>query len=260
MGAIGEATEHVPGGSGGVWLSRTATGDLRVHRETGPWTQAVHALLEHLEQRGVPGVPTVVGFDREGREVLDYVPGQTPDPAADLTDDTLRQAASWLRDYQAAVREFNAQGLVWREGAHDPGPEQIICHNDPGTYNWVVDGERFIGLIDWDRAGPGDPLDDFAFMCWTGVPLSREIDAERAAERLTIAAEAYGGITPEALLDAVDRRMRLVLERWEAGIERQDPGTLQLRELGIMDQHVRNLASFAARTPALRECLARLGA
>jgi hypothetical protein len=45
-----------------------------VHRETGPWTPAVHALLRHLEAAGLEA-PGVLGIDDEGREVLTFVEG-----------------------------------------------------------------------------------------------------------------------------------------------------------------------------------------
>ncbi|MFL6139209.1 MAG: hypothetical protein ACJ74O_15600 [Frankiaceae bacterium] len=56
--------EWLPGNAGGAWR----VGDT-VHRVTGPWTPAVHALLRHLADR-VPHVPRVLGFDERGREVL----------------------------------------------------------------------------------------------------------------------------------------------------------------------------------------------
>ena len=41
-----------------------------VRRKTGPWTQAVHALLCHLERVGFDGAPRVLGMDYWGREVF----------------------------------------------------------------------------------------------------------------------------------------------------------------------------------------------
>jgi hypothetical protein len=46
-----------------------------VHRATGPWTPAVHALLRHLERVGFEA-PRVIGIDEEGREVLTFVAGR----------------------------------------------------------------------------------------------------------------------------------------------------------------------------------------
>lgn len=45
---------------------------------TGPWSPAVHALLEHLRGR-LDGVPPFHGIDDHGRGVLDFLPGRVVD-------------------------------------------------------------------------------------------------------------------------------------------------------------------------------------
>ncbi|PRI11573.1 phosphotransferase [Leucobacter massiliensis] len=251
------AGEHLPGGSGGVWRVESPGGEVRVHRPTGPWTPAVHELLRFLAERGLDGVPRVHGLDAEGREVLDYLPGDTLDPERTQADDAaLAAAASWLRRFHDAVREFRPGPREWRQGVQDLAPGEVICHNDPGLYNWVVAEGRFAGMIDWDRAGPGRPLDDLAFLCWSGVPLLRPIPAADAARRLALAAAAYGGVGPAELLDAVDARMELIAQRWRDGIERGDPGTIALREAGIMDRHLARVRGFAGRRAEIRAAIA----
>jgi aminoglycoside phosphotransferase len=246
----------MPGGSGGVWRIGARDGTTRVHRPTGPWTPAVHELLEYLGEHGLDGVPRVRGFDDEGREVLDYLPGDTLDPETEqVSDDALGDAAAWLRRFHDTVRGFRPGPLEWRQGVQDLGEDEVICHNDPGLYNWVVADGGFAGMIDWDRAGPGKPVDDLAFMCWTGVPLLRGIPIADAARRLALAAEAYGDVDPGELLDAVDARMGLFAQRWRAGIERGDPGTLALRDTGIMDRHLAKVRDFGTRREAIREAL-----
>lgn len=248
--------EHLPGGSGGVWRRRAPGGEIRVHRPTGPWTPAVHALLAHLYERGLDGVPRVHGIDADGLEVLDYLPGETLDPETEQPGDrALGEAAAWLRRFHDAVRDFRPGAVEWRQGEQDLGPDELICHNDPGLYNWVVQDGAFAGMIDWDRAGPGRPLDDLAFLCWSGVPLLREIPVAEAAHRVALAAEAYGGIAPGELLDAVDARMELIAQRWRAGIERGDPGTIALRDSGVMDRHLERVRGFDARREAIRRLL-----
>ena len=251
-----EHVEHLPGGSGGVWRISKPGGEVRVHRPTGPWTPQVHELLAHLKARGLEGVPVVYGIDDENREVLSYLPGATVDPATDqVSEAALQHAAAWLRRYHDLVRDFVPSSDVWRQGEQPLGEGQIICHNDPGLYNWVVIDGDFAGMIDWDRAGPGAPLDDLAFLCWSGVPLLREIPAAEAARRLALAAGAYGGVTASEVLDAVVRRMGLISERWKAGLENGDLGTIALRDAGIMAMHEARVEGFAARIPAIRAAL-----
>lgn len=246
-------SEHLPGGSGGVWRRRAPNDEIRVHRPTGPWTPAVHALLAHLHERGLDGIPRVHGVDPDGLEVLDYLPGETLDPETQQASDrALAEAAAWLRRFHDAVRDFRPGAVEWRQGEQDLRDDELICHNDPGLYNWVVADGEFAGMIDWDRAGPGRPIDDLAFLCWSGAPLLREIPVADAARRIALAADAYGGIGAERLLDAVDARMDLIAQRWRAGLERGDPGTIALRESGVMDRHLARVRGFDARREAIR--------
>lgn len=249
-------SEHLPGGSGGVWRMRSADGETRVHRPTGPWTPAVHHLLAFLNERGLDGIPAVYGIDAEHREVLDYLPGATLDPETEEVDDAaLAAAAAWLRRFHDTVREFRPGALEWRQGVQELASDEVICHNDPGLYNWVVVDGEFAGMIDWDRAGPGRPIDDLAFLCWSGVPLLRELPVADAARRVALAAASYGDIDPSELLDAVDARMGLIAARWRAGIERGDPGTIALRDAGVMDRHLARVAGFDARRELIRAAL-----
>lgn len=249
-------SEYLPGGSGGVWRIAAPGGVARVHRPTGAWTPAVHGLLDFLRARDLPGIPKVHGFDDEGREVLDYLPGVTLDPETDHADDrALAAASAWLRRFHDTVRDYDPGTVEWRQGARAIGSGEVICHNDPGLYNWVVVEGGFAGMIDWDRAGPGRPVDDLAFLCWSAVPLLREIPAFDAARRIALAARAYGGIDPGALLDAVDARMELISERWRAGIERGDPGTIALRDSGIMDRHAARVRAFGERRGSIARAL-----
>jgi hypothetical protein len=47
-----------------------------VYRPTGAWSEAVHALLRHLEDSAFPGAPRVRGRAQDGREMLTYLPGR----------------------------------------------------------------------------------------------------------------------------------------------------------------------------------------
>lgn len=249
--------EYLPGGSGGVWRVRAPGGEIRVHRPSGAWTPAVHGLLEFLAEHGLDGVPEVLGFDDEGCEVLSFLPGRTLDPETEQPSiEALGAAAAWLGRFHRVVRDYRPGTVEWRQGAQHLAADEVICHNDPGLYNWVVVDNEFAGMIDWDRAGPGRPIDDLAFLCWSGVPLLREIPNHEAAVRIRAAAESYGGIDPVNLLNAVETRMGLIEQRWRAGIERGDPGTIALRDSGAMDRHLLRVQGFLERRAAILALLA----
>jgi len=229
-----------------------------VRRPTGPWTPAVHRLLRHLEAAGLDGIPRVLGFDARGREVLTHLPGRTVAvDGEEPSTETLRDAARWLRRFHTAVTTFRPVGtLSWRHGARALAPAEIICHNDPGVYNWIVSDGRFAGIIDWDIAGPGVPLEDLAFLAWTGVPLSHEMSTPDVVRRLRLVADAYGGVDPRLLLHAAGTRMASAAERIAAGQDTGDPGMLALRDLGEPERTRQRVADLRRRVPVIEAALA----
>jgi hypothetical protein len=54
-----------------------------VLRPSGPWTPAVHALLNHLATTGFTNAPKASGVAPEGREILDFINPDCPPPAAE---------------------------------------------------------------------------------------------------------------------------------------------------------------------------------
>ncbi|MBD1268956.1 phosphotransferase [Aeromicrobium tamlense] len=248
-----EIPEHLPGGSGGVWrVGRT------VRRPTGAWTPAVHELLHWLENEGLGGIPHVSGLDDDGREIVSYVEGRgVPVDDEVVLDSVLVEAVGWLRDFHDIVEDFRPEGpRVWRQaGEVELTGDQIICHNDPGAYNWIIQSGHFVAMIDWDLAGPGERIDDLAFLCWTAIPLYREIPLEDVVRRLDLVVDAYAEWGPMALLDAVVARMTTATERIAAGIERGDPGMLNLTRKGEPQRTRDRLAAFEARLPEIRAAL-----
>lgn len=247
--------EHLPGGSGGVWrVGRT------VRRPTGPWTPAVHELLGWLADEGLGGIPHVSGLDEDGREIVSYIEGRgVPVDDEVVLDTVLVEAVAWLRDFHDIVEEFRPDGpRIWRQTGADPvelGDDQIICHNDTGAYNWIIQSGHFVAMIDWDLAGPGRRIDDLAFLCWTGIPLYREIPVEDVVRRLDLVVDTYAEWGPMTVLDAVVERMTTATERIAAGIEAGDPGMLNLATKGEPQRTRDRLAAFEARLPAIRDAL-----
>lgn len=250
-----ETPEFLPGGSGGVWkVGRT------VRRPTGPWTPAVHEYLNWLAEEGLGGIPHVTGIDEDGREILSYIEGRgVPVDDEIVLDRVLEDAVTWLREFHDIADDYRPDGpRRWRQTGDEPvtlESEQVICHNDPGAYNWIIQSGRFVAMIDWDLAGPGDLTDDLAFLCWTAIPLYRPIDIDQLVRRLDIVVDAYGGPGPVTLLKAVVTRMTTATERIATGIEREDPGMLNLATRGEPQRTRDRVAAFEAR---LDEILAAL--
>lgn len=94
--------------SGGNTTMVVRLGDT-VRRPIGPWTPAVHDLLNHLTGVGFSGSPRVLGIDDEDREILEYVPGEVgslsatqPLPEWFRTPDSCWSVGRWIRDFQSA--------------------------------------------------------------------------------------------------------------------------------------------------------------
>jgi 8-oxo-dGTP diphosphatase len=243
--------ERFPGGNVGGAVRVGAT----VRRPTGPWTPAVHALLEHLGEAGVPGVPRVLGYDERGREVLTYLPGEVVYvPEQPMSDEQLADVARWLRVFHDASRSFRPEGEVpWRFGKRALATGEIVCHHDVGWYNLAFTGQRLTGVFDWDVAGPGVPLDDLAFCAWNNVPLMPV--AGSAARRLRLVAEAYGGVDARDILAHVRPRIEDSRRRISTGAESGDPGMQRLVRTGVLDKIDRGLADLARAEPDIAAAL-----
>jgi hypothetical protein len=61
----------------GSRLNRVVRIGDTVRRPAGAWTPTVHALLNHLVERGFTLGPRPLGYDGDGREILSYISGRT---------------------------------------------------------------------------------------------------------------------------------------------------------------------------------------
>lgn len=248
-----EQEVHLPGGNvgGATKVGRT------VRRPTGPWTPAVHELLDHLRAHGLRGIPDVLGIDERGRESLSYVEGRGVEPDREVVlDNVLVEAVVWLREFHDLVEAFRPAGpRTWRGGESALGEDEIICHNDPGAYNWIIQSGHFVAMVDWDVAGPGKAIDDLAFLAWTAIPLYREAPLEDVVRRLDLLVDAYGEWGPMTLLQAVLARMTMASDRIAAGQERGDEGMLNLAKAGEPQRTRDRVEAFRARFPAIEATL-----
>jgi Phosphotransferase enzyme family len=234
------------------WLAGNVGGAVlvgdTVRRPTGPWTPAVHALLDHLASR-VPHVPRVLGFDERGRESLTYLPGRVVDIDTELlTDAQIASVVGWTRTFHAAVAGFAHPG-PWR---YFPLPSPtLIGHNDIAPYNVCFDGDEVAGVFDWDLAGPTTPLLELAFIAWNCVPLWRDTGHREAARRLGVVSQGYGGFSARQVLYAVPRRIEAMLDGIPRAAAAGDRGMANLVAQGEPERSRASLTALLARIPAI---------
>ena len=162
-----------------------------VRRPAGPWSPSVHALLRHLDDVGFSSAPRSLGFDEQGRHVLEYVEGEVPMPvsAADGLDFP-RRAGALIRDFHDASAEYEAAiDAIWNV-VIPPDSEDLVIHHDLGPWNLICGRSRW-AFIDWDHAGPGSRLWDLAYAAHGFVPLDPATPPELAGERLAALVSGY---------------------------------------------------------------------
>lgn len=182
--------------SGGNMEPVVRVGDT-VRRVAGSWTPAVHVLLRTLTDAGVRGVPRVRGFDDQGREVLDFLPGETLSEVCageQWSDAVLDAAGALLRSiHDASEPLVGDESLTWRSPRREPA--EVICHNDFATYNLIIRDGELAGVIDFDFASPGSRLWDLAYLAYRIVPFAEDAAGATALdrdERLAALIRAYG--------------------------------------------------------------------
>lgn len=168
-----------------------------------------------------------------------------------VPDEQAASVGSLLARFHDAARTYSIPAEAqWRRGLTPGLGHTVVCHNDPVVGYVVFRGGQAVALIDFDFAGPNDPIRDLAIAAQHWVPLGDPIDVIAPSpeewspsERLRAICRAYG--LPSArrrlLLDLVDNYLERgregVLSRVRAGDER----FVAYWEAGLGDRLVRAL-------------------
>jgi Ser/Thr protein kinase RdoA (MazF antagonist) len=209
-----------------------------VRRPTGPHTAAVHAFLHHLRDAGFDGVPRPHGFDDQGREILDFVEGEAPLPPFPewaAADDVLASVARLTRRFHDAAATFvTPVGARWAYDAPTGWAGSFVGHNDLCPENVIFRDGQAVAIVDFDFAGPADPVLDVAEAAYYWMPFFAPDDLDVAFGPVDQAARLRR-FADEYRLPRADRR-RLVdgLGAYAAWGERMVTGRIAAGEPGFV--------------------------
>jgi hypothetical protein len=241
--------------------------DETVRRPTGPWSEAVHALLVHFEQVGFDAAPRFLGIDEQGREILSFVEGEPAHAPVPSDDEVVVELGRLLRRMHDAQEGFERPAdAQWQLFPGEEGTGEVICHDDLFWTNVIFWDGAPAALIDWDLAKPSSRLTDVARACSYWAPLLRDsialdwgLPTDRRGERMRLLCDAYGLDAAEraGVLDEVVRRRRFGYEahRLWGGVERR-PGWREMWDAGSADQFAANMAWLDEHRPELERWLA----
>jgi phosphotransferase family enzyme len=182
----GNNTEHV------VRVGET------VRRARGHRAEEVAGLLRYLESVGFAHAPRHLGIDEHDRDILTYIPGATTDLPSPRAPGAYRHAGRMLRELHDAT---------WRHPWS--GGHECLVHGDPGPFNTISQQGWPVAFIDWDSSGPGERLDDLAYMGWTWCIQSLgRLPIVDQARHLRELRDGYGDVPADELVEAIVRRQR----------------------------------------------------
>lgn len=198
-------------------------------RPAGEWSPSIHRYLRFLEAEGLR-VPHPISI-QDGRETLEFIEGEFVHPYK-WTDEALYAVGEMAGRLHRTSVKFHIfpedQWKSWclREIGKNP---RIISHGDIAPWNVVTEKGMPKALIDWEYAGPIDPMVELSRICWLFPQLVDDDLAaiydlpspEKRAEQVRIVCEGYG-LPREQRLSMAEQILETVI--CETAHEAIDPG------------------------------------
>lgn len=205
---------------GNVTSGLVRVGDT-LRRPAGPWTPAVDALLEHLHAVGFDGAPRPLGRDEQGRQVLEFVPGEVGDERGTYSLAELESIGRMLAGLHAAVASFVPPASATWNVVIPPDRAELVCHNDVAPWNLVRSPRGWV-LIDWDNAGPSSRLWDLAYAAQSMCGLRADRPVHDCVSRLHAFLDGYGLPSSQrpALAAMLGRRARAMYDMLRSSRDR----------------------------------------
>ncbi|WP_238403111.1 phosphotransferase [Paenibacillus mesophilus] len=163
--------------------------------------------------------------------MLSFIEGEFVHPGP-WSDDAIVEVGKMLRRLHDATAMFEpAADAVWKPWFLRDlgGPHYVFSHGDIAPWNMVTREGFPFALIDWEFAGPIDPMVELARVCWLFPQLHDDDVAERVglpsldvrARQLRLLVDAYG-VDPIQRRSLFDLILEVVIrETAEEAIEKQ---------------------------------------
>jgi hypothetical protein len=121
------------------------------------------------------------GFDAEGLETVSFIEGDFTHPGPWTLEGAWSVGALLQRVHKATTSFKPGSEVLWRPwyGRQLGRRVHLTGHCDAGPWNIVARDGLAFALIDWDFAGPVDPLVDLAQACWLNAKLHSDDVAQR---------------------------------------------------------------------------------
>jgi hypothetical protein len=210
--------------AGGLATKVTRVGDV-VYRSSKPQSNTVLSLLSFLANAGFPASPQPIGdgFATDGREMLKFIDGASPQPLA-WSNEAVYEIGEMLRQLHDVTSQWTPPpDAYWRPWfiREMKGERTVIGHGDLGPWNILARDGHPVAFIDWDNAGPLDPLWELAHLAWQNAQLydddvaelNRLPDATQRALQARLILDGYG-LEHSERLGFVDRMIQLAI--WSA--------------------------------------------
>ncbi len=199
----GPDEDELAGGNASASVVRT--GQTSASRELATTDRTI-AYVRALRAKGID-VPEHLGRDEQGRQVLEYVPGQLAMYRGPLDVGTVTAVGRLVRSIHDASASLPVPA-DWPVLLPADEPD-LLCHNDLASWNLIIDEDPLV-FIDWDGSGPSTRLWDLAYAAISFGHLFPNSDVSDCAARLEALLDGYhpGQALRSALPGTLTRRAR----------------------------------------------------
>lgn len=160
----------------------------------------VHSLMEHFFKKGLP-VPRALESEDPEFEAVEYIEGERVHPYK-WTDEALFKIGTLVKKLHEASDTYRPDtSAAWKPWyLREIGKPEVYSHGDIAPWNIITKDGMPVGIIDWEFAGPIDPIVELARVCWLFPQLFDDDIAAmydlpspvKRAKQVRIITDAYG--------------------------------------------------------------------